>query len=92
VVGTRRIVVTMLVLMAIVLPTARYASASAFDGHHVTVRHAPRTPSGSARTAAVSAVSARPLLGLMPVAAVWSAVAVVVVAPPLSAPFVPPRG
>ena len=84
--------VAMLVLMAIVLPTAHYASASALDGHHVTVRHASHTPSGSARTAAVSAVSARPLLGPMPVAAIVSAVAVIVVAPPLSAPFVPPRG
>jgi hypothetical protein len=90
-VGVVRCVAAILVLVAIVLPATQYASASGPEGHHATVRHAPRTPPSTARSTAVSGVIAIPLVPLAPVASVASSAAVVVSALPLAAPFVPPR-
>ena len=78
--------------MAIVLPAVQDASASGGGGRQAGVRHAPRTPSGGARIAAVSGVSVMPALPLRPMADVSASAAAVLTAPPLAAPFVPPRG
>ena len=86
------VIALVLVVLAIALPAAQDLSADGPPGHHVSVRHAPRTPSSSARTAAVSGLNEQPRLFLSPTAPLSSLSPVAVASVPLTAPFVPPRG
>lgn len=86
-----RVVAIVLILLTSILPTALYASAAAPDGHHVSLRHAPRTSPASVRATAV-ALDVLPVLMLMPGPSLPSAGDARTPTLPLAAPFVPPRG
>jgi hypothetical protein len=85
-----RVLVAVMIAMLVGLPAARPVSAPSHAGHVAALKHAPRTPPSSARTADV----VRPLAVVPP-----AAPARPLAAPPsvrlsslaLAAPFVPPR-
>jgi len=87
---TWRVLIGVIVTLLAVLPVVQQASAPSDDGHAVALKHAPRTPPASARTADV----ARPLAAVPPTPLAGTALS----ASPdrlsglaLAAPFVPPR-
>jgi hypothetical protein len=86
-----RVVAMVLILVTIVVPTALYASTAAPAGHHVSLRHAPRTSPASVRATAV-AFNVRPVLMLVPGPSLASPADARTPTLPLAAPFVPPRG
>ena len=86
-----RVVAIALILLTISVPTALYASVAPPAGHHVSLRHAPRTSPASVRATAV-AFDVRPVLMLMPGPSLASAADARTPTLPLAAPFVPPRG
>ena len=86
-----RVVAIVLVVFAIILPTAQHASAFVPSGDHVSVRHAPRMPAPSARPIAVGS-DLLPVLILAPGPSIASPVDARAPMVPLAAPFVPPRG
>jgi hypothetical protein len=85
-----RVVAILLIELMIVLPTALYASAAPPAGHHVSVRHAPRTSPPSARATAV-AFDVLPVLILMPGLSLAAPADTGPSTLPLAVPFVPPR-
>jgi hypothetical protein len=87
---TWRVLAGLIVTLLVVLPAAQHASTACNDGHAATLKHAPRTPPASARTADVAHA-----LAVLPPAVLAGATT-----PPspdglsalgLAAPFVPPR-
>ena len=86
-----RLVAIVLTLLTIIVPTAVYASAAAPAGHHLSLRHAPRTSPPSARVIAVGS-NVLPVLILMPGPSLASPAEARTPTLPLAAPFVPPRG
>jgi FlaG/FlaF family flagellin (archaellin) len=91
-VSALRVVATVLTLAMAILLAAQYASAASGHGHQAGLRHAPRTPPGSARVAieaSIDSMSVAPLPTLGVVSAPATAERLL---RPLAAPFVPPRG
>jgi hypothetical protein len=80
----------MLIVVAVVLPFARHASASWRDDHG-SLSHSPRTPGGTPRSAVDSPVAAVPAT-LRPIALVAAPPSAPRPFRPLAVPFVPPRG
>lgn len=91
--GVKRIVVTILVALAALLPAVEHASAAWTGGHDARITHAPRTPPRAARVTVLTVIDPASM-------AAWLPAAGAVPAPPdaarpsrpLAAPFVPPRG
>jgi hypothetical protein len=82
--------VAVIVLLAVgIMPAAQHASAPSGGGHHATLRHAPRTPGGTAvaDVATPAPLVPRPArIGTVPPLTAEDAPTGA-----LAAPFVPPR-
>ena len=85
-----RVVVTLLVVLATVLPALEYAAAARTGGHDARLTHAPRaargTHVGGLTSPAASSIAPLPAAGAVPAPSELAPAS-----RPLAAPFVPPR-
>jgi hypothetical protein len=87
---TLRVLVGLMVALVVVLPVAQHASAAPDLAHAAALKHAPRTPPSSARTADV----VRPRVDVpvaVPAGPAVSPPPGRLLLPAPAAPFVPPR-
>jgi hypothetical protein len=84
---------SVLVVLAVMLPAAQYASAPPADaGHHASLRHASRIPVGTARLAIGPDIASSRVIVLRPVVVGFTPGSDTPPFRPLPVPFVPPRG
>ncbi|HEV8587021.1 MAG TPA: hypothetical protein VGT02_18825 [Methylomirabilota bacterium] len=86
-----RVLVTVLVLLAAVLPALEYAAAARIGGHDARITHAPRAARGT-HVVALTSVAASSIAPLPAAGAVPAPSEPAPASRPLAAPFVPPRG